>query len=128
MIILVLTIVVFGLLAAVATKLMYRSSVDEPVTAPPADCSSCGGAVGKCGMDCMLESAVGDIEYYDDEELDAFAGRPSDAYTDDDAELFRHVMLTMRPDEVAGWSRSLSLRGVSVPDQIRDEMMLLIEG
>ena len=74
----------------------------------------------------MLEASVKPIEYFDDEELDKFAGRPSDTYEDSEAELFADVLYTMRPDEVAAWMRSLNLRGINLPDQLKDEVILLI--
>ena len=74
----------------------------------------------------MLEAAVKDVEYYDDEELDAFIGRSSDTYDDEEAEQFRYVLYTMRQEEVAGWCRSLSLRGINMPDQIKDEVTVLL--
>lgn len=74
----------------------------------------------------MLEAAVKDVEYYDDEELDVFIGRSSDTYDDEEAEQFRYVLYTMRQEEVAGWCRSLSLRGINIPDQIKDEVTVLL--
>lgn len=127
MLILLTLIIALGLITALAAKLFYRRDDSAPVEAA-ADCSTCGGDNRRCGMDCMLEAAATGVEYYDDEELDSYSGRPSDSYTDDEAEQFRSVMLTMRQDEVAGWSRSLSLRGINAPDQIRDEMLMLIGG
>ena len=75
----------------------------------------------------MMRAAMKEVEYYDDEELDAYQGRPADAYTDDEAEQFREVLLTMRQEEVAGWCRSLTLRGIEPPNQIKDEIVLLRE-
>ena len=75
----------------------------------------------------MLEVATKEIEYYDDEELDRFRGRLSDSYTDDEAEVFAEVMLTMRPEEVKGWSRSLILRGINMPNQIKDDFIALAD-
>lgn len=89
-------------------------------------CGTCGENSSACGHMCMLEAAVKDVEYYDDEELDAFIGRSSDTYDDDEAGQFRYVLYTMRQDEVAGWCRSLSLRGIAMPDQIKDEVALLL--
>lgn len=74
----------------------------------------------------MMEAATKPIEYYDDEELDRFANRPSDSYTDEEAENFREVLYTMKPDDVKGWNRSLILRGISIPDQIKDEVVILL--
>lgn len=75
----------------------------------------------------MMEAAVKEIEYYDDEELDRFAGRPSNGYSDQEVEEFRYVLYTMRPTEAAGWAMSLQLRGVSVPDQLKDELIMMTE-
>ncbi len=89
-------------------------------------CSSCASGGGKCAGECMAEAAVKPVEYYEDEELDGYQGRASDSYTDSEAEEFRYVLYTMRPDEAEGWNRSLSARGINVPDQIKDELMMLI--
>ena len=75
-----------------------------------------------------MEAATREVEYYDDEELDRFKGRPSDCFTDDEAELFREVLMTMPLSDVKGWNRSLILRGINVPDQIKDELLLMIDG
>ena len=75
----------------------------------------------------MMEAAVKDIEYFDDEELDVFKGKLSNEYTDEEAEMFTYVMETMNPKEVKDWNRSLCLRGINVPDQIKDELFMLME-
>ena len=82
-----------------------------------------------CGMHevCEKESLRAleeDIEYYEDEELDRFRGRT--AYSDEEVDEFREVLYTMRPEEVRAWTRSLTLRGISLPDQVKDEVMLII--
>ena len=66
------------------------------------------------------------MEYYNDEELDRFRGRASDEYTDEEVEEFREVMLTCKDDEVAGWCRSLQLRFIELPDELKDELFLII--
>ena len=76
----------------------------------------------------MMEAATKEVEYYDDEELDRFKGKESNEYTDDEAEEFSEVLYTMRPDEAKGWNRSLILRGINVPNQIKDELIAMIEG
>ena len=75
-----------------------------------------------------MEAATREVEYYDDEELDRFKGRSADCYTDDEAELFREVLLSMPQSDAKGWNRSLILRGINVPDQIKDELLLMIDG
>ena len=90
-------------------------------------CATCDGVNTKCEQECMMEAATKEIEYFDDEELDSFAGRSSSEYSDDEAEQFREVLYTMKQDEVKDWTRSLTLRNISLPDQIKDEVFMLIE-
>lgn len=128
MLILIIAIVVLGVVVALVSKMFARGDGADAIVQPEGDCSACSGDNARCMHDCMLEAAVNGAEYYDDEELDAFAGRPSDAYTDDEADSFREVMTTMQPHEVAAWGRSLVVRGIEPPDQIKDEMIMLMEG
>ena len=79
-----------------------------------------------CGMHEVCEKAVSqDIEYYEDEELDRFRGQTT--YSEEEVEEFREVLYTMRTDEVAGWLRSLQLREVNLPVELRDEAFLLMD-
>lgn len=112
-------IVVGGLQFFFSSK-NYGQVVEKPT------CSTCNGEDSRCEQECMMEAATKPIEYYDDEELDRFANRPSDSYTDEEAENFREVLYTMKPDDVKGWNRSLILRGISIPDQIKDEVVILL--
>ena len=79
-----------------------------------------------CEKDSLLAALSKKIEYYDDEELDRFRGRQADEYTAAEADEFREVLYTMRPDEVAGWARSLQLRAVELPDEVKDEVYLIV--
>ena len=77
----------------------------------------------RCEQECMMEAATKEIEYYDDEELDRFKGREADDYSDEEVEEFSEVLYTMKPEEVAGWNRSLILRGINLPNQLKDEVV-----
>lgn len=101
---------------------------DNSCDAPPAiSCDTCAGDSVRCGRDCLLEASAKPIEYFDDEELDSFAGRPSSEYTDDETAMFAEVLYTMRPEEVERWCRSLTLRGIDLPDQLKDEVVMMID-
>ena len=128
MLILILSIVALGIVAALIAKFgSSHDTADDTITVAQT-CATCNGTTAtKCEQDCMMEAATKPIEYYDDEELDRFCGRSSDSYTDDEAEQFGDVLYTMRPDEVAGWCRSLTLRGINLPDQIKDETFMMAE-
>ncbi len=75
-----------------------------------------------------MEASTKDIEYYDDEELDEFKGRPAESYTDEEVEIFSEVLYTLKPGEAKGWNRSLILRGINIPNQLKDELVMMIEG
>ena len=47
----------------------------------------------------------------------------ADSYTDEEVEEFSEVLYTMQPEEVAGWNRSLILRGINLPDPLKDEVI-----
>lgn len=86
----------------------------------------CCGQHETCEKDSLLAAVSRQVEYYEDEHLDAYAGRRADNYSDDEADAFREVLYTMRTDEVAGWVRSLQLRGIELPDQLKDEVILIV--
>lgn len=122
------TIVVVALLGlGVITALIhfFSQGEDNPVSAIPT-CATCDGNDSRCEQECMLEAAVKEIEYFDDEELDAFKGRSSNSYSDSEVECFSEILYTMRSEEVSAWIRSLTLRGINVPDQLKDELFILL--
>ena len=87
---------------------------------------TCCGQHEVCEKESLLAAVGKEIEYYNDEELDSYRGRSSDDYTEDEAEEFREVLYTMKETEVAGWVRSLQLRAVELPDQVKDEVFLIV--
>lgn len=102
-----------------------RHHTSTPVESQPS-CATCDGHDSRCMQECAMEAAIKDIEYFDDEELDMFRDRQSDHYTDDEAEQFREVLYTMRQEEVRDWANSLALRHIEVPDQLKDELFLMM--
>ena len=119
-------LVVLGLVAALAGWLRYRNMPDdEEPTVNPVDMECCGQHE-VCEKESLLAALSKQIEYYNDEELDRFRGRRADAYSDDEIDEFRDILYTMRNDEVAGWVRSLQLRAVELPEDIRDEVLMIV--
>ena len=88
--------------------------------------AECCGAHEICERDSLLAAVSKKIEYYDGEELDEWKGTPADRYDDRQTETFREILYSMRSDEVAGWVRSLQLRGIELPDGIKDEVLLIV--
>ncbi len=89
--------------------------------------TECCGQHEVCEKESLLSAVSKKVEYYDDEELDRFKGRAPEDYTEDETEEFRDVLYTMREEEVAGWTRSLQLRGIELPEGVRDEVILIVE-
>ena len=106
-------------------KKIARGELTEVPDVVEADAECCGQHE-TCEKDSLLAAVSKGIEYYNDEELDRFRVRYSDEYTDEEVEEFREVMLTCKDDEVAGWCRSLQLRGIELPDDLKDELFLII--
>jgi len=128
MIYLILALIALGIVAALLSLLSHNKDGEPDVICNEgSSCATCNGDNDKCEQVCMMEAATRDIEYFDDEELDAFRLRPSDAYTDEEVEQFRDVMYSMQPKEVKDWNRSLILRQINVPDQMKDELILLLD-
>ncbi|MDO4160755.1 MAG: FeoB-associated Cys-rich membrane protein [Prevotellaceae bacterium] len=121
-----LAILIVLALATAVLKAFYKP--EEKSVADNGSCSSCSGFNEKCEQECVMEASTKEIEYFDDEELDVYRNRPSNAYTDEEAAEFADVLYTMRQEEVKDWNRSLILRGINLPDQIKDEVIMLIEG
>jgi len=125
---LIVALIVLGIFSAILGLLSHNKKGESSVIlADSSSCSTCNGDDPKCEQLCMMEAATREIEYFDDEELDRFKGRQGNLYTDDEAEEFRNVMLTMQQNEVSAWSRSLTLRGIEVPYQVKDELLMLME-
>ena len=136
--ILIASLVALGFVAALAgiqrnRKLAKQLATGEIAEMPEVkmviDCGadSCELDEGKsCDLDCMTPIIKQDIDYYDDEELDAYKGKASDQYTDDETEEFRNVFYTMQEEDVPGWVKSLQQRELEIPDSLKDEVLLVL--
>lgn len=86
----------------------------------------CCGMHITCERDSLMAAVSQEIEYYDDEELDRFRGRAAGEYTPEETEEFRSVLLTLLPDDIAGWGRSIQLRGIELPTAVREELLMIV--
>lgn len=85
----------------------------------------CCGQHLVCEKD-TLSPLTDEILYYDDEELDRFIGREADSYTPEEEEEFREVLMTLRPEDVVGWARSITQRRLNLPTDVRDALLMLV--
>ena len=99
-------------------------SADDASGPDDADGQCCGLHL-VCEKDSLSPMSA-NILYYDDEELDRFIGRDPHSYTADEVEEFRDVLMTLRPDDLAGWARSVTQRRLELPPDVRDELLMLV--
>ncbi|MDE7109371.1 MAG: phospholipase [Muribaculaceae bacterium] len=134
-------LIVIGVVLYAVDVLYYRPKEKTAVlkaaeeTAPSEEAAKTDNAPEEeaecCGMHQVCEKTnlsphTGEIVYYDDEELDRYRGRDAEDYTVEEIEEFRDVLLTLLPQDVAGWSRSIQVRGITLPTEIRDELLLIV--
>lgn len=130
LLIILIVVVLFGMGAGY----LYNRNVQKKIAGgelkevPPVITvdSECCGQHAVCEKESLLAAVSKKIEYYDDEELDRFKGHPSDTYTNEEIEEFRDILYSMQETDVAGWSRSLQLRGIELPDEMKDELFLIV--
>ena len=129
----VIALVLLGVTAASATwwrsrrqqEQLERGEIVSADKVNPVDMECCGQHE-VCEKDSLLAAVSKSIEYYDDEELDVYIGTAPERYTPEEEEQFRDILYTMRAEEVAGWVRSLQLRGIALPNALKDEVYLII--
>lgn len=130
LIVILIGVALFGLVAGYFYNRNIQKKIDrgELEKAPPVVTvdSECCGQHQICEKESLLAAVSKQIEYYDDEELDRFKGRPSDGYSEEEIEEFRDILYSMQEVDVAGWSRSLQLRGIELPDELKDELFLIV--
>ncbi len=133
MLILVISLIILGIVALVLGYLRERriqkqiaeGKLKEAPEVVMVD-EECCGQHAVCEKDSLLAGISKSIVYYDDEDLDAYKGIPADQYTEEQIEQFRDIFYTMQEVDVAGWSRSLQLRGIELPESLRDEVFLIV--
>ncbi len=86
----------------------------------------CCGQHVVCERDTLINTQI-KAEYYDDEELDRFIHREPSSYTDEEISEFEEVFSTLKEYDVNGWLKSLQIRGITLPDTIRDEAILILQ-
>ncbi|NPA36224.1 MAG: phospholipase [Chlorobi bacterium] len=87
--------------------------------------ADCCGAHDVCETETLLNSKP-EIVYFEDEELDRFAGASKNSINDDDIEEFREVLYSLKDEEVSEWLKSLQLRKITIPDIIKEEALMIV--
>jgi len=120
--------VLLGIGILIAFEVRARKDAKEGRTpeppAPGVDGECCGQHL-VCERETLLQTNA-KPEYYDDEELDALAGIPAKQYTPAQCKQIQDVFDTLQEKDVAGWVRSLQLRNIELPAEVREEALLIV--
>lgn len=120
----VFIVVVFELRARKEQK-KDTSAPEQTTPKPVVTDGECCGQHLVCERETLLQTNA-QIEYYDDEELDALAGIAPEDYTEEQHQMMREVFDTLQEKDVPGWVRSLQLRNIQLPADIREEALLIV--
>lgn len=117
--------IVLVVLLTFAAVYVRKVNLDTPVEEPKSIPDDCCGAHAVCERDSLL-SKTEEIFYFDDEELDELAGKSAEEFTDGQHKMIEDVFFTLREQDVAGWLRSVQLRNIELPDDIREQALLIV--
>lgn len=126
------SLIILAILVGAGTLLYLHDRLTRPEkdnaqeTEQASETQSCCGMHLTCEKDSLSTAISDEIEYYDDEELDIFVGRDPESYTDEETEQFRDILLTLLPEDIAGWGRSLQLRHIDMPTVVREELLMIV--
>ena len=101
-----------------------RAKSQEPIAKSQRPEGCCGEHL-VCERETLLQTNAR-IEYYDDEELDALSGISPEDYTSAQHDAIREVFDTLRESDVPGWCRSLQLRNITLPPDIREDALMIV--
>ena len=101
----------------------HRKSGDD-VPKPAADPNCCGQHL-VCERESLLQPLDKPV-YYDDEELDAYADIAAEDLTEGQAAAIGEVFHSLREEDVPGWLRSLQMRRIALPTELREEALLIV--
>ncbi len=118
----ILVITLTLVLAVLLVLLFVKKENLEPDKEVPEDCC---GAHAVCERDRLL-SSTDEVVYFDDEELDALANKDPYTFTEEEYDAVEEVLFSLRESDVAGWLRSLQLRHIELPQELKDEALLIV--
>lgn len=124
-------IILFFIVALTVSNYLQRrkgNNTEREATPPSIDLgdSGCCGAHEICERDSLIAAFAERPEYFDDEELDRYAHRDSDGYAANEIDEFREVFYSVLDEEKPRWIRSLQMRDISLPDQLKDEVLMFV--
>jgi hypothetical protein len=124
-------VILFFIIALALSNYVQRkkgNTKERETAAPSIDLTGggCCGAHEVCEKDSLIAAFAEKPEYFDDEELDKYACRESDSFNGEEVDAFREVFYSVLDHEKPRWVRSLQLRGIALPDELKDEVLMIV--
>lgn len=117
--------VLLGIVILIIFEIRARKSAHSEASDSRNEDDGCCGEHLVCERETLLQTNA-EIIYYDDEELDALAGIAAEDYTKEQYQMIREVFETLKASDVPGWVRSIQLRNIQLPLDIREEALLIV--
>lgn len=118
-------IAIIILLIVVVAVVVRKANKSTPETEPVVIADDCCGSHAVCERDTLL-SKTDQIVYFDDDELDTLAGIPASQLSGQQLSMLEEVFFSLREQDVSGWLRSIQLRNIDLPDDLRDQALLIV--
>ena len=120
-------LVFIGIIVAFALATYIWNTIQRLRGVPEANPEKYVRPEGCCGAHEVCEHPADELSskpvYFDDEELDRFERRLSHEYSDKEADEFREIFNTVLDEEKALWLKSLRMRHIGLPQQVKKEMV-----
>lgn len=100
-----------------------KADNQQPTTNSRPD--GCCGEHLVCERETLLQTNA-KIVYYDDEELDQLADIAPENYSEKQHKQIQEIFETLQEADVPGWCRSLQLRHIQLPSDIREEALMIV--
>lgn len=122
--VLIILLLAVSLLIMLLTYFNRKKKDEEPEINVTIN-EECCGAHDVCDKDSLLNSDI-EIVYFDDEELDVLSGKNPKDFTDEQQKLLADVFYTLKENDVAGWLKSLQLRHIGLPADLKDQALMIV--
>lgn len=123
-------VIIVGLFAVAGIVLLVKVNRANKKTRPKeettsAPVSDCCGAHEVCDFD-QIKADESIIEYFEDEELDAFKNIGANDFTNAQIDQFREVLYTLKTKEIRYWLLSIERRQINLPAILVSEARTLM--
>lgn len=122
--VLIILLLAVSLLIMLLTYFNRKKKDEEPEINVTIN-EECCGAHEVCDKDSLLNSDA-QIVYFDDEELDVLSGKNPKDFSDVQQKQLAEVFYTLKESDVAGWLKSLQLRHIGLPADLKEQALMIV--